>query len=279
METLTRSASVRDRVRAWRTAGQRIALVPTRGTLHKGHMRLVAEAQERADHVIVSRCANPPQRETPMLEADRDLLAKIGPDLLFIPPIQEIFPAGTEASALVTVPSLEGILEGKFRPAGYFGALSTVLMKLFNIIEPDVAVFGERDYQELVIVRRLAEELFLLVEIVGCPILRDTDGVALATANRDMPREERALAPRLPAVLREIGAKIDAGRREYPSMEREGAQLLEAAGFSTDYFAIRQAADLAPVGASARELIILAAARLPRSRLCDNLRVRLIERY
>jgi pantoate--beta-alanine ligase len=279
METLTRSASVRDRVRAWRAAGQRIALVPTRGTLHKGHLRLVAEAQERSEHVIVSRCANPPQREAPMLEADRDLLAKIGPDLLFIPPVQEVFPAGIEASALVTVPSLEGILEGEFRPAGYFGALSTVLVKLFNIVEPDLAVFGERDFQELVIVRRLVEELFLPIAIVGCPILRDSDGIALATANRDLTPEERALAPRLYAGLREIGAKIDAGRREFASMEREGAGLLQAAGFSTDYFAIRQAADLAPPAAGARELVILAAVRLERSRLCDNLRVRLIERH
>jgi pantoate--beta-alanine ligase len=279
METLTRSASIRDRVRAWRAAGRRIALVPTRGTLHKGHMRLVAEAQERADQVIVSRCANPPQREAPMLEADRELLGKIGPDLLFIPPIQEIFPRGSDSSALVTLPSLEGILDGAFRPPGYFGALSTVLVKLFNIVQPDAAVFGERDFQELVIVRRLVDELFLSIEIVGCPIMRDGDGLALATANRDLTRAERALAPRLYAALGQIGAKIDAGRRDYAALEREGAGLLDAAGFSTEYFAIRQASDLAPVGATARELIILAAARLPRSRVCDNLRVNLIERH
>jgi pantoate--beta-alanine ligase len=279
METLTRSASIRDRVRAWRAAGRRIALVPTRGTLHKGHIRLVAEAQERADHVIVSRCANPPQLDAPMLEADRDLLSKIGPDLLFIPPIQEVFPAGSDSSALVTLPSFENVLEGAFRPAGYFGALSTVQVKLFNIVGPDVAVFGERDFQELVIVRRLVEELFLPIEIVGCPIMREGDGLALATANRDLTREERALAPRLYAALGQIGAQIGAGRRDYAALEREGSGSLEAAGFITDYFAIRQSADLAPVGTSARELVILAAARLPRSRLCDNLRVNLIERH
>jgi pantoate--beta-alanine ligase len=279
METLTRSASIRDRVRVWRAAGRRIALVPTRGTLHKGHLHLVAEAQERADHVIVSRCANPPQHESPMLEADRELLAKIGPDLLFVPPIQEVFPAGIDASALVTVPRLEGILEGEFRPAGYFGALATVLVKLFNIVGPDLAVFGERDFQELVIVRRLVEELFLSIDIVGCPIVRDSDGVALATANRDLTREERALAPQLYAALRTIGAKLDAGRREYASLEREGVSLLEASGLSADYFAIRQAADLAPPGAAARELVVLAAVRLPRARLCDNLRIQLIERH
>jgi pantoate--beta-alanine ligase len=279
METLTRSASIRDRVRAWRGAGRRIALIPTRGTLHKGHMRLVAEAQERADHVIVSRCANPPQRDAPMLEADRDLLSKIGPDLLVIPPIQEVFPAGRDSSALVTLPSFENVLEGAFRPAGYFGALSTVHVKLFNIVRPDVAVFGERDFQELVIVRRLVEDLFLSIEIVGCPIMRDGDGLALATANRDLTREERAMAPRLYATLGEIGAKIGAGRCDYAALEREGASLLEAAGFTTDYFAIRQASDLAPIGAAARELVILAAARMPRSRLCDNLRINLIERH
>jgi pantoate--beta-alanine ligase len=277
METLTRNASVRDRVRVWRAAGQRVALVPTRGTLHKGHMRLVAEAQERADRVVVSRFVATHERDR-SLEADRELLLKINADVLFVPPVQEIYPAGSDSSVVVTLPALEEVLEGALQP-GHFTAASTVLVKLFYIVRPDVAVFGERDYQQLIIVRRLVDELFFPIEVVGCPTFRDGDGLAFATGNREMPAEERALAPRLYATLVEIASKLSAGDRNYESLERLGARLLEEAGFSTEYFAIRQAADLAAVSIGTRELVLLAAARLPRSRLADNLRVNLIERH
>jgi pantoate--beta-alanine ligase len=277
METLTRNASVRDRVRVWRAAGQRIALVPTRGTLHKGHMRLVAEAQERADRVVVSRFADPRERDR-SLEADRELLVKINADLLFVPPVQEIYPAGGDSSVVISLPGLDDVLEGALQP-GHFAAATTVLAKLFYVVRPDVAVFGERDFQQLVIVRRLVDELFFPIDVVGCPTFRDGDGLAFATANRDMPAAERALAPRLHATLVEIAAKIAAGDHGFESLERAGAKLLDEAGFATEYFVIRQAADLAAVRAGARELVLLAAARLPRSRLTDNLRVHLIERH
>jgi pantoate--beta-alanine ligase len=278
METFTRSASVRDRVRVWRAAGQRVAFIPTGGTLHKGHMRLVAEAQERAERVVVSRFATPPLRDPPTLEADRELLLKIGTDLLFVPPVQEIFPSGRETSAVVSLPNLTDVFEGAQRP-GYFASATTVLLKLFNIVRPDIAVFGERDFHQLVIVRRLVDELFLPIEVVSCPTFRDTDGLALATANRDLSADERAVAPRLYATLEQIAAKIAAGERDYESLEKLGARLLDEAGFSTEYFAIRQAADLAAVRAGTRDLVILAAARLQRSRLSDNLPVHLIDRH
>ncbi|HUE09363.1 MAG TPA: pantoate--beta-alanine ligase [Steroidobacteraceae bacterium] len=278
METLTRSASVRDRVRAWRAAGQRIALVPTRGSLHKGHMRLVAEAQERAERVIVSTFCDPPQRDAPTLEADRELLMNIGADLLFVPPVQEMFPAGREGSAVVSLPGLQDVLEGALKP-GYFAAAATILIKLFNIVRPDIAMFGERHYQQLIIVRRLVDELFFSIDIVGCPPFRDNDGLAFAPGNRDIPDGDRGVAPRLYATLTAIGAKIDAGERDYDSLERLGASWLEEAGFVTEYFAIRQAADLAAVRAGTRDLVILAAARLQRVRLTDNLRVHLIDRH
>ncbi len=277
METLTRNASVRDRVRVWRAAGQRIALVPTRGTLHKGHMRLVAEAQERADRVVVSRFADQRERDR-SLEADRELLVKINADLLFVPPVQEIYPAGGDSSVVISLPGLDDVLEGALQP-DHFAAAATLLVKLFYIVRPDVAVFGERDFQQLVIVRRLVDELFFPIDVVGCPTFRDGDGLAFATANRDMPAAERALAPRLHATLLEIAAKIAGGDHGFESLERAGAKLLDEAGFATEYFVIRQAADLAAVRAGARELVLLAAARLPRSRLTDNLRVHLIERH
>lgn len=283
MEFLTRSASLRDRIRIWRAAGTRVALVPTTGTLHKGHMSLVAEAQERADHVIVSISANPREpdastREAPTLEADRELLQKMGATVLFVPPLQEIYPIGRELAATVTVPTLVDILEGVHRP-GHFSGVATVLVKLFNLIKPDIAIFGERDVQQLVIVRRLVDDLFLSIDVVGCATWRDGDGLAVATANRHLTAEERALAPRLYATLGEFAAKIDAGARDYEELQRQGMESLAAAGFAPEYFAIRQAADLAVVRGGARDLVILAAARLNAHRLTDNLRVRVIDRY
>jgi len=278
MEFLTRSASVRDRIRIWRAAGKRVALVPTTGTLHKGHMSLVAEAQERAEHVIVSIFANPREREAPTLEADRELLQKVGATLVFAPPLQEIYPTGLESAARVNVPSLADVLEGAYRPA-HLSEVSTVIVKLFNLIKPDVALFGERDFQQLVMVRRLVEDLFMSIDIVGCATWRDGDGLAVATANRHLTADERTLAPRLHATLSEVAAKIDAGARDYEALQREGMESLESRGFVADYFAIRQAADLGGIRAGTRDLVILAAARLHAHRLIDNLRVRLIDRH
>lgn len=248
------------------------------GTLHKGHMSLVAEAQERADHVIVSIFADPPQRDGHTFQADREILVNVGAELLFIPPVQEIFPRGHELTAVVSLPELNDVLEGAGRP-GYFAATMTVLAKLFNILKPDIAVFGERDFQQLVMVRRLVEDLFLSVEIVACPTFRDSDGVALATVNRGLTAQERSVAPLLYATLARIAEKIDAGDRDYEGLQRQGIGSLRAAGFATEYFVIRQAADLAPVRPGVRELVVLAAARLGENRLADSLPFRLIDRF
>jgi pantoate--beta-alanine ligase len=278
MEFLTRSASVRDRIRVWRAAGARVALVPTTGALHKGHMSLVAGAQERADHVIVSIFTHPREGEASTLEADRELLQKMGATVVFVPPLQEIYPIGREFAATVSVPSLADILEGARRP-GHFSEVSTVVTKLFNLIKPDIALFGERDFQQLVIVRRLVDDLFLSIEVVGCATLRDRDGLAVATANRHLAANERTVAPRLYATLGEFAAKIDSGARDYEALQRQGMETLTASGFAPEYFAIRQAADLAPVREGARDLVILTAARLNAHRLIDSLRVRIIDRY
>jgi pantoate--beta-alanine ligase len=195
-----------------------------------------------------------------------------------VPPLQEIYPTGQEAAATVNVPSLADTLEGAHRP-GYFSAMSTVVTKLFNLIKPDIALFGERDYQQLAIVRRLVDDLFLSVDVVGCATLRDRDGLAVATANRHLAPNERALAPRLYATLGEFAAKIDSGARDYEALQRQGMEALAASGFTPEYFAIRQAADLREVRDGARDLVILAAARLNAHRLIDNLRVRIIDRY
>jgi pantoate--beta-alanine ligase len=277
MEFLTRGASVRDRMRQWRAAGLSVALVPTAGTLHRGHMSLVAEAQERADHVVVSLVADPGDREAPTVEADRELVQKIGASVLFAPPLQEIYPMGRELAAMVRVAAPADDPEGT-RGAEHFSRTATLLVKLFNLIGPDIAVFGERDFQQLAMVRRLVDDLFLSVEVVGCPVWREGDGLAVATANRQLTADERALAPRLYVTLSEFAARIDAGERDYEALQRQGMDSLRALGFAPEYFAIRHAADLSEVRPGVRDLVLLAAARLNSHRLTDNVRARVIDR-
>ncbi len=278
MEFLTRGASVRDRMRQWRAAGSSVALVPTAGTLHKGHMSLVAEAQERADHVVVSMVADPGDREAPTVEADRELVQKIGASVLFAPPLQEIYPMGRELAAMVRVAAPADDPEGT-QGAEHLSRTATLLLKLFNLIGPDIAVFGERDFQQLAMVRRLVDDLFLSVEVVGCPVWREGDGLAVATANRQLTPEERALAPRLYVTLSEYAARIDAGERDYEALQRQGMDSLRALGFAPEYFAVRQAADFSEVRPGVRDLVLLAAARLNSHRLTDNVRARVIDRY
>jgi pantoate--beta-alanine ligase len=278
MDTLTRSASLRERGAAWRKAGETVALIPTRGTLHKGHMSLVAEAQERAARVIVSVFADSPRASGHTLEADRELLAKVGADVLFVPPVQEIFALGRERAAVVDIPELANVLEGAARP-GHLSALMTVHAKLLNIARPDIALFGERDFQQLVMMRRLVDDLFLPTDVVGCPTLRDSDGVAVATVNRSLSPEERARAPHLFAALETVARQIEAGDTDYEALQRQGADLLDFAGFKTEYFQIRQAADLALIRPGTRDLVLLAAACLGEKRLNDSRRIRLIDRY
>jgi pantoate--beta-alanine ligase len=276
LETLTRSASIHYRCRRWRESGASVALVPTRGTLHKGHMSLVAAAQDVADHVVVSIFADPPRGAGH--DADLELLAKIGAEIVFMPPAHEMFPLGHELAALVSVPELADELEGAFRP-GYLASIMTLQVKLLNIVRPNFALLGERDFQQLVLMRRLVEDLFLAVDIVSRPTWRESDGLALASINRRLSPEQRAVAPQLYTTLSEIAQRLDAGDADHDALQRRGELALNGAGFVTEYFQIRRAADLGPAGAGARDLVILAAARLGDIRLIDSRPVRLIERH
>jgi pantoate--beta-alanine ligase len=285
MEVLTRSASVRDRVRLWRSAGKRVALVPTAGTIHKGHMRLIAEAEERADRIVVSILATPGEADGSHAAADanaasddRALLQNVGADVLFAPPVQEVFPSGTELSARVDVPHLATIFENAHRP-GHLSAGLTLLLKLIHIVTPDAVVFGERDFQQLVAVRQMLCDLFVSVEILSYPTFRESDGLAYASQNHRLTAAERLLAPQLYATLCRCAQRIDAGERDYAGLEAQGLAQLGAAGFAAEYFAIRQAGDLAPVHTATRDLVLLAAATLGRVRLTDNHRARIIDRY
>jgi pantoate--beta-alanine ligase len=267
-------------VRAWRAHGERVAFVPTMGNLHSGHGDLVMRARNLAHRVVVSVFVNPMQfgpnedfaqyPRTP--DEDRVLLEKIGADVLFLPEVVDVYPDGYTHSTVVDVPELADILDGEFRP-GHFRGVATVVVKLLNIVAPDVALFGEKDFQQLAIIRRAAIDLCLPVEVVGVPTVRQADGLALSSRNRYLTPEQRALAPRLHALLSEARAKIVKGSRDWTAIEQAGTAALTAAGYQPDYFTVRDAKTLQPPTGSSRDLVILVAARLGRARLIDNLRV------
>jgi len=281
VDIITRAAELRARVRAWRMAGERIAFVPTMGNLHGGHVSLVQAARERAQRVVVSVFVNPLQfgpnedyaayPRTP--DEDRKLLEALKVDVLFMPEVDEMYPRGQALTARVHVPELEDILCGAFRP-GHFMGVATIVTKLLNLVQPDVALFGEKDFQQLMIIRRAAEDLCMPVEIVGLPTTREPDGLAMSSRNRYLTPEQRAVAPQIFAALERARRAIESGRRDFAEIEREGMGMLEAAGFRPDYFSVRDANTLAPPSDESEELVVLTAARIGRARLIDNVRAK-----
>ncbi|MFO1428490.1 MAG: pantoate--beta-alanine ligase [Steroidobacteraceae bacterium] len=282
MDTVTRIHSVRERVAEWRRAGARIGFVPTMGNLHKGHLSLLTRAAERADRIVVSVFVNPLQfgpsedfnRYPRTLEHDTELLKKSRADLLFTPTAFEMYPMGVERTSLIDVPELSGILEGQIRP-GHFAGVATVVAKLFNIVQPDVAVFGEKDYQQLMIIRRMVQDLCMPIGIEGGPIVRDHDGLALSSRNQYLSPGERNRASRLYDTLRHVRQRIVEGQRRYTEVEALAMRELTTAGFEPDYVSVRRPSDLMPPRVGDEEVVVLAAARLGRTRLIDNLLVRL----
>lgn len=277
METVTTIGAVRERVRAWRGAGDRVVFVPTMGNLHAGHVSLIEAARRHGERFVSSIFVNPMQfgpnedfahyPRTP--HEDERMLGQAGCDLMFMPEVAEIYPHGPERAARVEVPGLSRILEGEFRP-GHMEGVSTVVAKLFHIVDPDVAVFGEKDYQQLTVIRRMVVELCMRVEIVGAPTVRDADGLAKSSRNQYLTAAERTRAPVIYATLEAAAARIRAGDADFAGIERGGFQALEGAGLRPDYFSVRRAADLTSPDAATRELVVLAAARLGRARLIDN---------
>ena len=273
-------ADLRDIVGDWKRQGLRVALVPTMGALHEGHLTLVREAGRRADRVIASNFINPTQvaahedlgRYPRQQEEDARLLAGAGCHLMFAPSVEEMYPDGFATSIAVAGPALG--LEGEARPQ-MFGGVALVVTKLFNQVQPDVAVFGEKDYQQLMAVRRFVRDLDLPIEIVGAPTERDGWGLALSSRNAYLSDDELTIARRLNGVLAEAGVRASAGESVAAVEAAAAAALLDAGFASVDYVAIRVADDLRPfandvVDAPAR---ILAAAWLGKTRLIDNIAV------
>ncbi len=271
-------ADLRARVAEWRRQGQKVALVPTMGALHEGHLSLVRTAQKLADRVVVSIFVNPRQfganedfGRYPRQEAeDAEKLANVAADLLFAPDVTEMYPEG-----FATNVSVGGVTEGLCGAArpGHFDGVATVVTKLLLQCLPDVAVFGEKDYQQLLTIKRVARDLDIPVAILGAPTMREADGLAMSSRNAYLSPEERRIAARLPAILRELVAAAERGD-ELSALCARGIAELKAAGFaSVDYLEFRDAETLAPVSRIERPARILVAARLGNTRLIDNMPV------
>lgn len=273
---------MREHVGKWRVEGQQVGFVQTMGALHKGHLAMIAEARRRAPRVAVSVFVNPLQfdpdedfgRYPRKSEADREALAEAGVDLMFAPTAFEMYPTGFERTTTVDVPELSKILEGASRPT-FIEGLCTVTTKLLQIVQPDVAVYGEKDYQALVIIRRLVADLCMPVEIASIGVVRDHDGLAFGARNRHLSQRDRNVASRLHDTLKLARKKVQDGERNFSAVAEAGIRELDRGGFHVDYLAIRQAADLMPPRADSRELVILAAARLGLARLVDCMHVQL----
>lgn len=280
MITLETVADLRLSVSAWRSAGQRVALVPTMGNLHEGHLDLVRKAKSLADRVVISIFVNPLQfgegedfsSYPRTLINDSDKLSSVGADLLFTPPVSEMYRRPQPLQTKVEVPGLSDLFCGASRP-GHFVGVATVVCKLFNMAQPDVALFGEKDYQQLMVIRQMVEDLSLPVEIIGLPTVREVDGLARSSRNGYLTDAERSIAPALYRQLQQSVVELKKGKYDLASLERQAKIRLEAEGLRPDYYAIRKADDLAEPTQDDRSLVILAAAYLGKARLIDNIRV------
>ncbi|HCO4400856.1 TPA: pantoate--beta-alanine ligase [Escherichia coli] len=268
---------LRQQIRRLRMEGKRVALVPTMGNLHDGHMKLVDEAKVRADVVVVSIFVNPMQFDRPedlaryprTLQEDCEKLNKRKVDLVFAPSVKEIYPNGTETHTYVDVPGLSTMLEGASRP-GHFRGVSTIVSKLFNLVQPDIACFGEKDFQQLALIRKMVADMGFDIEIVGVPIMRAKDGLALSSRNGYLTAEQRKIAPGLYKVLSSIADKLQVGERDLDEIITIAGQELNEKGFRADDIQIRDADTLLEVSETSKRAVILVAAWLGDARLIDN---------
>jgi pantoate--beta-alanine ligase len=282
IETIARPAAVLERVFGWRRQGLRVALVPTMGNLHRGHATLVAQARKHADRVVVSVFVNPLQfgpsedfnTYPRTLAEDKLLLEEYAADLLFAPEVSDMYPQPKQYHTVVQVPELSDILCGAVRP-GHFVGVATVVAKLFNIVQPDVALFGEKDYQQLAIIKRMAIDLCMPLKVIGVPTVREIDGLAMSSRNRYLNAEQRRLAPNIYAALSAVAQLLSDGHHDYAKLESLAAEKLQQGGFTPDYVSIRDADSLLLPSEQSHKLVVLTAARLGRARLIDNVRVTL----
>ena len=276
METVTRIASLRKQIKQWRECGQTIAFVPTMGNLHAGHIALVQNARQHADRVVVSIFVNPTQfgpnedfASYPRTEQqDQQKLTASGVDLLFLPSVEEMYP-----NNLLTRVSVNGLSDlhcGTCRP-GHFDGVALVVCKLLNIVQPDLLFMGEKDYQQLAIIRTLVADLNIPTQIHGIATIREADGLAMSSRNGYLNAFERQTAPKLYKSLCAVREGILAGNQNYLELVNQQSKLLEQAGFTLDYFQVCRSTDLLPAATEDTQLVVLIAAKLGKTRLIDNI--------
>lgn len=277
IRTVRTIAELRAHLSGWRDQGHRIALVPTMGNLHAGHFQLIELARQNADKVVASVFVNPTQfgpgedfsRYPRTPEGDAQGLAQAGCDLLFLPSVETIYPLGADAAVRIRVPGVADVLEGAHRP-GHFDGVATVVARLFNMVRPDVALFGRKDYQQLQIIRHMARDLAFAIDVVAAPTARESDGLAMSSRNQFLLGDERRTAVELINNLRMLRDQSALGLPLH-GLEAEAEQRLSAAGFDVDYVAIRRADLSTPEDGGEPGLLALVAARLGKTRLIDNL--------
>lgn len=273
---------LRQQIRRWRQEGKRIAVVPTMGNLHDGHMKLVDEAKSRADVVVTTIFVNPMQFDRPddltryprTLQEDCEKLNRRKVDLVFAPAPADIFPKGLDSQTFVEVPGLSTMLEGASRP-GHFRGVSTIVSKLFNMVQPDIACFGEKDFQQLALIRKMVADMGYDIEIIGVPTVRAKDGLALSSRNGYLTAEQRKVAPGLHKVMQSLADKLRAGERDTEEMLAIAATELNEKGFRSDDLQIRDADTLLELDVESKRAVVLMAAWLGQARLIDNIQVEL----
>ncbi|MEZ8826569.1 pantoate--beta-alanine ligase [Vibrio amylolyticus] len=283
MQTLAEIALVREQIKQYKRDGRSIAFVPTMGNLHEGHITLVKKAREHADVVVVSIFVNPMQFERAddltnyprTLDDDLAKLSAEGVELVFTPTPEVMYPQGLDKQCFVEVPVLSSMLEGASRP-GHFRGVATIVTKLFNIVQPDFACFGEKDFQQLAVIRQMTTDLALDIQIIGVPTVREMDGVAMSSRNGLLTIDERQRAPVVARTMRWVSSAIRGGRSDYDSLIEDASDQLRAAGLQPDEIFIRDAKNLQSVTPESTQVVILMSAFLGQARLIDNQVVELV---
>jgi pantoate--beta-alanine ligase len=282
MQLISEILDLREIRRTWQSSAKIIAFVPTMGNLHQGHLNLVREAKKHADIVVVSIFVNPMQfgpdedldAYPRTLESDSRLLEGLGVDVLFMPKASDIYARGLEQQTFVEVPGLSYMICGASRP-GHFRGVATIVCKLFNMVQPNLAFFGEKDFQQLQVIKAMVTDLSMNLNVFGVATTRDDDGLAMSSRNQYLKDKERKLAPSLYQNMHQLSAEIHTGRRDFSALTQEYKLKLAELGFNPDYLEVRNVENLLQPGHEDRHLVLLAAAFLGKTRLIDNLQIRL----
>ncbi|AQS40066.1 pantothenate synthetase [Shewanella psychrophila] len=277
MITTQEITQIREQVRVWHAKGETVAFVPTMGNLHLGHITLIKEAVKRADHVIASIFVNPMQfgqnedldAYPRTLAADQQALTDAGAELLFTPTPETIYPKGMEQQTFIEVPEIGDELCGASRP-GHFRGVATIVCKLFNIVQPDVALFGKKDFQQLLVIKTMVEDLSMPIEIIGVETIREESGLAMSSRNGYLSQSQKGQAAKLKQVMDVMSQEIQSGQAIVDAIAEANAELIEA-GFKPDYLEVRSSTDLSSAQAEQKALVIVAAAYMGTTRLIDNL--------